>query len=62
MVRCAEDGGGDTIFVNSYRIYQQVSPPMRQLLDGLTAVDRFRGGARFGNRPEVLTPTWRHLI
>ena len=43
MVECAADGGGDTIFVSSYRIYEQLSPPLRQLVDGLTAVHRNLG-------------------
>ena len=45
MVRCADDGGGDTIFVNAYRIYESFSPRMRALLDGLTAVHRNTGNA-----------------
>lgn len=45
MVRCAEDGGGDTIFVNAYRIYESFSPRMRSFLDGLTAVHRNTGNA-----------------
>jgi taurine dioxygenase len=43
MVECAADGGGDTIFVSSYRIYEQLSLPMRRLVDGLTAVHRNLG-------------------
>jgi taurine dioxygenase len=43
MVECATDGGGDTIFVNCYRIYESFSPRMRTLLDGLTAVHRNTG-------------------
>ena len=45
MVECAADGGGDTIFVNSYRIYESFSRPMRALLDGLTAIDRNTGNS-----------------
>jgi len=45
MVECAADGGGDTIFVNNYRIYESFSPPMQQLLDGLTAIHRNTGNA-----------------
>jgi taurine dioxygenase len=33
-----ENGGGDTLFVNMYRAYETLSAPMRNLLDGLTAV------------------------
>lgn len=43
MVECAADGGGDTIFVNNYRIYDSFSPGMQQLLDGLTAIHRNTG-------------------
>ena len=45
MVECAADGGGDTIFVNNYRIYESFSPPMQRLLDGLTAVHRNTGNS-----------------
>jgi len=45
MVECAADGGGDTIFVNQYRIYESFSDRMQSLLDGLTAVHR-----NIGNR------------
>ena len=45
MVECAADGGGDTIFVNNYRIYESFSPAMQQLLDGLTALHRNTGNA-----------------
>ncbi len=45
MVQCAADGGGDTIFVNGYRIYESFSSRMRTLLDGLTAVHRNTGNA-----------------
>jgi alpha-ketoglutarate-dependent taurine dioxygenase len=55
MVKCASDGGGDTIFVNSYRIYEQFSEPMRQLLDGLTALHRNIGN-RGRKRDEVEFP------
>jgi taurine dioxygenase len=30
--------GGDTLFTNQYRVYESLSTPMRDLLDGLTAV------------------------
>jgi taurine dioxygenase len=45
MVECAADGGGDTIFVNAYRIYESFSERMRTLLDGLTAVHRNTGNS-----------------
>ncbi|HZO09820.1 MAG TPA: TauD/TfdA family dioxygenase [Myxococcota bacterium] len=43
MVECAADGGGDTIFVSSYRLYAELSAPLRRLADGLTAVHRNLG-------------------
>ena len=43
MVECPADGGGDTIFVSAYRIYAELSEPMRALADGLTAVHRNLG-------------------
>ncbi len=45
MVECAADGGGDTIFVNNYKIYDSFSPAMQRLLDGLTAVHRNTGNS-----------------
>jgi taurine dioxygenase len=46
MIRCAADGGGDTIFANCYSIYEQFSAPMRALLDGLTAIHRNIGNSK----------------
>ena len=37
MVKCPTRGG-DTIWTNQYLIYDSLSPPLRELLDGLTAV------------------------
>ncbi len=66
MVECAADGGGDTIFVSNYRIYESFSEPMRKLLDGLTAVHKNTGNSgRFrdevtyslvGTHPETQRP------
>jgi taurine dioxygenase len=36
-IECPERGG-DTIFSNTYRVYEQLSEPMRELLEGLTAI------------------------
>jgi taurine dioxygenase len=55
MVECAADGGGDTIFVNGYQIYESFSAPMRVLLDGLTAIHRNTGNSG-RNRDEVMFP------
>jgi taurine dioxygenase len=46
MIRCAADGGGDTIFASSNSIYDQFSAPMRALLDGLTAIHRNIGNSK----------------
>jgi alpha-ketoglutarate-dependent taurine dioxygenase len=55
MVECARDGGGDTIFVNGYRIYESFSKPMQRLLDGLTAIHRNTGNSGRA-RDEVMYP------
>ncbi len=55
MVESAADGGGDTIFVNGYRIYESFSERMRLLLDSLTAVHRNTGN-RGRNRDEAHFP------
>jgi taurine dioxygenase len=36
----APSRGGDTMWINQYRVYEQLSQPMRDLLDGLTALQR----------------------
>jgi alpha-ketoglutarate-dependent taurine dioxygenase len=36
----APSRGGDTAWVNQYRVYERLSPPLRDLLDGLTALQR----------------------
>jgi taurine dioxygenase len=45
------DGGGDTLFANMYLAYDRLSPRIRTLLDGLTAIhdgeQLYRG--RYGN-------------
>ncbi|HPG26003.1 MAG TPA: TauD/TfdA family dioxygenase [Myxococcota bacterium] len=55
MVETAADGGGDTIFVNAYRIYESFSEPVKRLLDGLTAIHRNTGNAG-RNRDEAWFP------
>jgi taurine dioxygenase len=61
IAREAPPVGGDTLFANMYRAYETLSPGLKRLLDGLTAVnssakadvtktreDRIRDGARIG--------------
>lgn len=46
-----ENGGGDTLFANTYAVYEALSAPMKKFLDGLTAIhdgERLRG--RYGIR------------
>jgi taurine dioxygenase len=36
----APSRGGDTVWANQQRVYERLSPPLRELLDGLTALQR----------------------
>ncbi len=38
LLEVPENGGGDTLFANMYAAYKALSEPMREFLDGLTAV------------------------
>jgi taurine dioxygenase len=42
--------GGDTMWTNQYLVYETLSPPLRELLDGLTAV---HAATPFGH-PEII--------
>ncbi|MBO4207345.1 TauD/TfdA dioxygenase family protein [Micromonospora echinofusca] len=44
--------GGDTVWTNQYLVYEQLSAPMRDLLDGLTAIHVIRIGNEFTSRAE----------
>lgn len=37
MVKCPEVGG-DTLWTNTYKAYEELSPPLRELCEGLTAL------------------------
>jgi taurine dioxygenase len=37
MVKCP-DVGGDTMWANTYKAYEELSPPLRDLCDGLSAI------------------------
>ncbi|WP_430781442.1 TauD/TfdA dioxygenase family protein [Actinoplanes sp. G11-F43] len=51
IVECPPSGG-DTIWTNQYLAYEQLSAPLRDLLDGLTAVHMIRIGTEFSSRAE----------
>ncbi|BCJ69361.1 TauD/TfdA dioxygenase family protein [Polymorphospora rubra] len=52
LVKCPSTGG-DTMWSNQYLVYERLSAPMRDLLDGLTAVHAIRiGGSDFASRAE----------
>jgi alpha-ketoglutarate-dependent taurine dioxygenase len=38
LTEIAPDGGGDTMFANMYLAYDTLSHPIRELIDGLTAI------------------------
>ncbi|HEY0640565.1 MAG TPA: TauD/TfdA family dioxygenase [Pseudonocardiaceae bacterium] len=44
--------GGDTMWSNQYLAYERLSAPLRDLVDGLTAVHRIRVGDRFTSAAE----------
>jgi taurine dioxygenase len=48
--------GGDTIFSNMVAAYETLSLPVRQLVDGLHAVHRWRGHATDPARPMLTSP------
>lgn len=48
----APPSGGDTMFTNQCLVYEQLSPPMREFLDGLTAIHVIRIDNEFTSRAE----------
>jgi taurine dioxygenase len=54
MIRCP-DVGGDTMWANTARAYEELSPPLKDLCQGLTAIHN----AEPHGRPEVMT---RHPV
>lgn len=44
--------GGDTMFTNQCLVYEELSAPLRDLLDGLTAIHVIRIGTEFTSRAE----------
>jgi taurine dioxygenase len=50
MVKCP-DIGGDTLWANLYQVYEELSPPLKELCAGLSAIHN----AEPHGRPEVMT-------
>ncbi|TDP92986.1 TauD/TfdA dioxygenase family protein [Labedaea rhizosphaerae] len=44
--------GGDTMWSNQHLVYEALSAPLRDLLDGLTAIHTIRVGTEFSSRAE----------
>jgi taurine dioxygenase len=44
--------GGDTMWTNQHLVYESLSAPMRDLVDGLTAIHTIRVGNEFSSRAE----------
>ena len=51
LVQCPS-AGGDTMFTNQYLAYERLSAPIRDLVDGLTAVHRIKIGDEFTSQAE----------
>lgn len=51
LVRCPASGG-DTMWTNQHLVYEQLSAPMRELLEGLTAIHIIRIDNSFTDRAE----------
>jgi taurine dioxygenase len=60
------DGGGDTLFANTYRAYETLSEPIKQMLQGLTALhDSSKAHyyrAKATDRQEMKFPNAEHPI
>lgn len=54
VTRLPEIGGGDTAFTNLYLAYESLSDPIKQLLDGLTAIHDGKEGWSngYGSKPQ----------
>jgi taurine dioxygenase len=44
--------GGDTLFANQYQAYESLSPPLRDFLDGLTAINSAAKGSAAATRSD----------
>jgi taurine dioxygenase len=60
------DGGGATLFANMYRAYETLSPPMQEMLRGLTAIHDSAKAHSFRNkatdRVDMAFPASEHPI
>jgi len=54
IMKCPEIGG-DTLWSNLYQVYEELSPPLQSLCEGLSAIHN----AEPHGRPEVM---WRHPL
>lgn len=66
VTQLPENGGGDTAFANLYLAYESLSDPIKQLLDGLTAVHdgRLAWTSGYGAEPESgkIFPSTEHPV
>ena len=59
------DGGGDTMFANMYQAYDSLLEPMRQMLDGLTAIHdswKAHSGRKPGEGSDMQFPRFEHPV
>ena len=59
------DGGGDTMFANMYVAYESLSEPMRNMLDGLTAIHdslKAHSGRKPGEGSDMQFPRSDHPV
>ena len=59
------DGGGDTMFANMYQAYETLSEPLREILDGLTAIHDLRkahSGRKPGEGSDMQFPRFEHPV
>jgi len=54
LTEVPEDGGGDTMFANMYLAYETLSQPVKELIDGLSAIHD--GGQRYRARYKIEDP------
>ena len=59
------DGGGDTMFANMYTAYESLSEPIRNVLDGLTAIhdsSKAHSDRKPGQGSDMLFPRAEHPV